>query len=434
MANDLLHDAFLSYRHLDNLGPDGQPGAGWVTTFHQRLAVKLGEHLGRLPRIWRDPRLDGNDVFADEIADQVRQSAVLIPVVSPGYRQSDWCRREFDTFKAAADAGGRWRLGNKVAALKVVRLPLPDDEHQSYPVDALGYWFFAPDQATGRPMRFEAGSEPYERRIDEVAQDLAEFLARLRTHVESQQKTGPAITRPAPQEEVVLGCEVFGLVPRAPVLGVACVVTDDPRGLTAQVQRFKESVVIDPAFTADSTLPASMGRDGLHFASRSSLLRVRIAEGLATMPWDGYVSLGPAALFAGRPDEDVVVELLRGVLWDRLRGFAERPVRVVLGPRLGPHVQGVSEAATRYRRELTATDGVSVVGASTIAVATPGNAAAEVAAFLGELCGARAAAPTSVEAEAFLRVYPNKVRLIHDLGRRRHYSRRQPLAPGEPLG
>ena len=86
-------DAFISYAHLDNepLTP-GQKG--WVSQFHATLQAMLSQRLGEKARIWRDDKLDGNDVFADEIVDQFAKTALLVSILSPRYVRSEWCTRE----------------------------------------------------------------------------------------------------------------------------------------------------------------------------------------------------------------------------------------------------------------------------------------------------------------------------------------------------
>jgi hypothetical protein len=57
---------FISYSHIDNqpLSPEQQ---GWITRFHRTFQGLLNMRLGRDAAIWRDDKLSGNDVFADEI-------------------------------------------------------------------------------------------------------------------------------------------------------------------------------------------------------------------------------------------------------------------------------------------------------------------------------------------------------------------------------
>src|ERR1700676_2776799 len=65
---------FISYAHADNrTTPDDT--LGWVTRFHQYLASYLTTNIGEDARIWRDERLRGNDIFANEIVKQFPKTA-----------------------------------------------------------------------------------------------------------------------------------------------------------------------------------------------------------------------------------------------------------------------------------------------------------------------------------------------------------------------
>jgi len=73
-------DAFVSYAHLDNVElVEGRKG--WVANLHRALEVRVGQLLGKPPRIWRDPKLSGNDFFADTLIDQLQRVAALISIV-----------------------------------------------------------------------------------------------------------------------------------------------------------------------------------------------------------------------------------------------------------------------------------------------------------------------------------------------------------------
>src|SRR5215467_7419774 len=74
---------FISFAHMDNQSASASPG--WVTHFHASLDRILSTRLGRKAEIWRDEKLRGNDVFADEIVNQLPDAAVLVSVVSPRY-------------------------------------------------------------------------------------------------------------------------------------------------------------------------------------------------------------------------------------------------------------------------------------------------------------------------------------------------------------
>src|SRR5215813_10502037 len=86
------HDVFLSYTHVDDKEDAGQR---WVTKFTEQLRTRLEMVSGRTIDIWRDEeKLGGADYFNDTIANAVRNSAVLLVVLSPSYFNSDYCQRE----------------------------------------------------------------------------------------------------------------------------------------------------------------------------------------------------------------------------------------------------------------------------------------------------------------------------------------------------
>src|SRR5687768_11617379 len=115
-------DAFISYAHLDNQElVEGRKG--WVANLHRALEIRLGMFLGKEPQIWRDPKLQGNDVFAETLVDRLRRVAVLIAVVSPRYVKSDWTRKELSEFCKAAVQQGGIHVHQKARIFKVLKTP-----------------------------------------------------------------------------------------------------------------------------------------------------------------------------------------------------------------------------------------------------------------------------------------------------------------------
>lgn len=115
---------FISYTHKDDKPLLGK-GEGWVTRLHGALGVMLEQRLGYMPDIWRDKRLQGNEIFTPEIKSQLPDSAVLLAVVSDGYVASDWCRDEARIFCEAAEQSGGIARDNKSRVFKVFKAP-PD--------------------------------------------------------------------------------------------------------------------------------------------------------------------------------------------------------------------------------------------------------------------------------------------------------------------
>src|SRR5215831_17460384 len=114
------NDIFISYAHIDNQ-PLMEGHQGWVSTFHQALAIRLQQLLGGEPKIWRDPHLKGHEYFSDTIVIQLPHVAVLVLILSPPYVCSEWCVRELREFCQHAEQTGGLRLGDKARIFKVVK-------------------------------------------------------------------------------------------------------------------------------------------------------------------------------------------------------------------------------------------------------------------------------------------------------------------------
>src|SRR3984893_6105717 len=110
-------DAFISYAHMDDVELiEGRKG--WVANLHRALAGRVGQLLGEQPQIWRDPKLQGNDLFAETLVEQLRRVALLISIVSPRYVRSEWTRRELTEFWNAAEQQGGIRFHERARIFK----------------------------------------------------------------------------------------------------------------------------------------------------------------------------------------------------------------------------------------------------------------------------------------------------------------------------
>ena len=85
---------FVSYASVDN-------EFGWVDAFVDTLKKKLNEQLGNRDtnRVWFDKdRVDPNSPLTPQIASRVRESRMLMVLLSSGYMASSWCGEERATF------------------------------------------------------------------------------------------------------------------------------------------------------------------------------------------------------------------------------------------------------------------------------------------------------------------------------------------------
>lgn len=173
-------DVFVSYAHIDDevLG-EGQ--AGWISSFHRALEIRLAQLLGKQAKVWRDPKLQGNDVFAEALVDKLPATALLVSVLSPRYVRSEWCTRELQEFLRASERTGGVQVADKVRVFKVVKTPIPLEEHPSELQKVLGYEFYTIEAATGRARELSQSAAPevqrqYWARLDDLAHDIADLL------------------------------------------------------------------------------------------------------------------------------------------------------------------------------------------------------------------------------------------------------------------
>jgi len=191
---------FLSYAHIDNNPP--VPGQqGWVDVFQYSLKVRLGQLIGSEPDVWWDhAKLRGSDDLDATITQALSRAAVLVSIVTPSYVQwekpDDWCRKEFETFCAAAEMAGGVRVGTRSRIFKVVKTYVPLDS-QPEPLKAMvGYEFFRKDPVSGRLRElFLVGAviDPeYIQKVDDLAEDIKLFVAEA-----AARRQEPFLTTPA---------------------------------------------------------------------------------------------------------------------------------------------------------------------------------------------------------------------------------------------
>jgi len=187
-------DAFISYAHLDNVQLI-EGSKGWVTNLHRALEVRVGQLLGKQPQIWRDPKLTGNDDFAETLMERLRRVAVLVSVVSPLYIKSEWARKELTEFWRAAEEQGGVRFRDKARIFKVLKTPVRLEMHPPELQHLLGYEFFKVDPVTGRVHELDEifgadAQRDFWMRLDDLAHDVCCLLEMLET---SEATRGPHV-------------------------------------------------------------------------------------------------------------------------------------------------------------------------------------------------------------------------------------------------
>ncbi len=201
------HHAFISYAWADDQsfdtagGPD-QHGSnrGWVSTFCDRYGKHLGREIGRIPegeRIWLDyEQLRGNDLVTPRISDGLKESALLIPILSNAWFASPWCRQEFTTF---TEHYPNWQDRLFPVWMNPVEPDDLDEEGQQIwdqLRELLGYQFWYRDQANEICTRWFPDPDPADRDYSKLQQNMArDMFKRLKQLAEG--KSSPEPTTPS---------------------------------------------------------------------------------------------------------------------------------------------------------------------------------------------------------------------------------------------
>lgn len=189
------NDVFISFTHIDDLAVnDGEKG--WITRFHQALKSVLMMQLGAEVKIWRDVKLAGNDILNDEVIGQLKQSAILLSVLSARYLKSEWCTREALEFCQSAMQNGGIGAGSKSRIFKVLKAPL-DKDLKPLPAamtEARGYEFFFLKDETPYELDAAYGTEyaqQYRLLLGKLAFELKSTLEKIAGA--AQAPAGPTI-------------------------------------------------------------------------------------------------------------------------------------------------------------------------------------------------------------------------------------------------
>jgi hypothetical protein len=188
------NEIFISYAHLDNedlydAKPDNvnlnEAKQGWIDLLHKRLELRLGQLLGEKPAVWRDPKLEGSDIFGETLMLKLGSAKLLVSILSPRYLKSDWCRKELNEFCQHAQQAGGLTIGDKSRIIKVIKTPIKREDQPVEVEGTLGYEFYQIDPATNHFREFDYISDQgydkrYWNKLEDLAQDLENLIRRIR--------------------------------------------------------------------------------------------------------------------------------------------------------------------------------------------------------------------------------------------------------------
>jgi tetratricopeptide (TPR) repeat protein len=97
-GNFLRYHVFLSYARKDN-APRRADGTGWVQLFERLLVAQYEAATGRALRVFLDEqRIENGEDWETRIQSALRQSRILIAILSPNYLASTICRMEIEDY------------------------------------------------------------------------------------------------------------------------------------------------------------------------------------------------------------------------------------------------------------------------------------------------------------------------------------------------
>jgi TIR domain len=202
------HDVFISYAHANN-EPLFPGWRGWTTHLFQDLPARLRLHLGRAPDldIFMDEKLRGNDEVNESLLEKIRESAIMIVVLTQGYLDSTWCLDELRTFTGQSHPRSGLYVGDRSRLFKVMPRDIPLEHHPPPLDNATGYRFFSVDGATTRTFRRTEEADSDQRHWDKL-EDLAKDLAGLLTGLNDQPEPLRVKPDPPPSQPAVFVAEV----------------------------------------------------------------------------------------------------------------------------------------------------------------------------------------------------------------------------------
>jgi hypothetical protein len=196
------NDLFVSYAHIDN-----QPILGaetlWIDQFVHDLEIELHRRYGHPVSIWRDSKLAGSDIFDEVVLHHLRNSGLLLALLSPAYLNSRWSRNELKVFAEEARSSGPGLVVNdRLRILPILIYNVPRKDWPEELRDILGFQFYSFELSElSEPSGIGTPIDPSDQRYYRGLVQVAEAVLRcLRDLADSTDLPGPApnISLPSP--------------------------------------------------------------------------------------------------------------------------------------------------------------------------------------------------------------------------------------------
>jgi hypothetical protein len=178
-------DVFISYASEDRT---------WVLEFQNKLTDALMER-GLDAEFWRDAdNIRFGQNWKEEMFKALERAALFLAILSPNYRQSDFCNDESDYFQKLRETGGDMKVSSQALYryLKIVKMAWDDDAHKGLLPELQEIEFFARDARKKLDLPIAFTSKEFETRIRLTAHAIEATLKGLRRLREMVYVASPA--------------------------------------------------------------------------------------------------------------------------------------------------------------------------------------------------------------------------------------------------
>lgn len=165
------NDLFISYAHADDVA--------WIKAFEKSLREELARKLGSEVTVWQDAReLRLGQNWEAEISEGIRRSATFIPIISPSYKNSDWCTRERLTFMNLFPTIEALEGSNRF--LKIIKKSWDNDDHLEFLPKLQHLVFYRREDGPAGEIEYLPGSEEFRLSIAHAVSAIAQILRTMR--------------------------------------------------------------------------------------------------------------------------------------------------------------------------------------------------------------------------------------------------------------
>lgn len=188
--------AFLSYATINDTHDQGN-----LTELCARLSAEVRVQTGEDFPIFQDrTHIQWGQAWEDRLSESLNDVTFLIPIITPSFFKSKWCREELERFVAQEKALGRSDL---ILPVYYVDCPALKNE-ANRDQDSLAAVIAARQMADWRDLRFEPWSNPA------VGKALAKMAVQIRDTLERLQASTPHGASPSPAiPALTTGAKVF---------------------------------------------------------------------------------------------------------------------------------------------------------------------------------------------------------------------------------